>query len=91
MITVSGLPGSPPVVLADDSLPHQIRMVADYSTGTARLVVTCTCLGRRYGPGAGRGHERQGVIEARPGAFPAGEAIAAYRQWHTDRGELVQS
>lgn len=89
MSTVSGLPGGLPAVLADDSLPHQIRLIADYSAGTAQLVVTCTCLGRQYGPGAGRGHERRGVIEARPATFPAAEAIAAYRQWHAGHGEAV--
>lgn len=88
--TVTGEPGSPPVIVADDSLPHQIRLIADYATGTAQIVVTCTCLGRQYGPGAGRGHERKGIIEARPAAFPAREAVAAYRQWHIDRGELVR-
>jgi hypothetical protein len=65
---------------------HQIRLVNDGSYGTGSLIVTCTCLARRTGPGAGRGCPRAGIIEARTGTFPASEAQAAWHSWHTERG-----
>lgn len=43
------------------------------------LAVSCTCL---VSPG-GRCRE---LIERRPGAFPAAEAVAAWRAWHEREG-----
>lgn len=67
-----------------------------------RLAVTCACLLTRtrgpedlarlrpeQRPGAvllPRSVWQRGIIEARNGAFPAGEARAAYRDWHAGRG-----
>jgi hypothetical protein len=79
--TVTSLPGSPHVIFEDDSLPHQIRL----SFSGHRIDVSCTCLQRPGGNGRGRLQ-----IEARS-PFPAREAMAAYRSWHADHGELVQS
>lgn len=75
--TVTGLPGSPHAVFEDDSLPHQIRL---FVSGH-EISVTCTCLGAR--------NQAHQIIASRTGAFPAAAAMAAYRQWHTDHGELV--
>lgn len=43
------------------------------------LAVSCSCLGNP----AGRSRK---LIELREGAFPAAEAIAAWRDWHEREG-----
>jgi len=67
-------------VLADPSLPHQVVL----GTFSGAITVSCNCLAPRKGPQAGRGCPR-GIIESRAGAFPAAEAIAAWRAWHAER------
>lgn len=76
-------------VLEDPGAAHQIRIRSRFKSGYGRcteIVVTCTCLAPRTGPGSGRARPAQGIIEARQGTFPAGEAVAAYRDWHAARG-----
>lgn len=78
---ITGLPGSPPAILEDASLPHQIVLyIHAQGRGGNKLGLSCTCL-RWHGNGRGRW-----FIETRSGSFPAAEAIAAYRAWHADRG-----
>ena len=60
-------------VLEDASLPHQITL---RFTGRHEILVGCTCW-------------RGARIEARKGAFPARDAIAAYARWHANRGIVV--
>ena len=62
-------------VLEDPQAAHRIDIL--YTSGM--LTVTCPCLdaGQRIG--------------ARPGAFPAAEAIAAWRAWHDEQGIEVTS
>jgi hypothetical protein len=84
--TVTGLPGGLPAMLEDPAAAHQIRISCDTNPGSTRLIVTCTCLGRRKGKGAGKGRPRAGIIEARTGTFPAAEAAAAWRGWHEQEG-----
>jgi len=62
-------------VLDDPPAAHRI----DILVSGGALTVTCPCLD------AGQ------CIEARPGAFPAGEAVAAWRAWHAEQGIEVTS
>ena len=39
MTTITGLPGSPPAVFEDASLPHQIRI----SVANGFIALSCTC------------------------------------------------
>ena len=59
----------------DSSLDHQIRI----GVSGGWLWVSCRCL--PYGR----------HILAPRASLPAREAMAAYRQWHADHGELVRS
>lgn len=78
VITVTGQEGGRPVVFEDPSLPHQIvLMVGTGRNNGNKLAVTCTCTGPL---------RHRTVIEARTGPFPAAEALAAYRNWHAERG-----
>lgn len=79
--TVTGRPGSPPVVFEDASLPHQIVL----GVFSGAIMVSCNCLAPRKGGFAGRGCPR-GFIASRQGTFPAAEATAAYRAWHESKG-----
>jgi hypothetical protein len=85
VLTVTGDPGGAPAMLEDPAAAHQIRIIYDTNAGSGRIIVTCTCLGRRSGKGAGRGCPREGIIESRAGTFPADAAQAAWRGWHEDR------
>lgn len=76
--TVAGQPGSPPVIFEDRTLPHQPVLTA--ADGT--LVLTCTCQTR---PGA----DTMAITFG--SELPWAVARAAYRQWHINHGELVQS
>lgn len=68
----------PRVIMEDLSLPHQIMLCA---TGRGQIAVTCNCLSRRH-------RSWYTVIEARH-LFPAAEAVAAWRDWHEQRGITV--
>lgn len=81
--TVTGLPGSPHVIFEDSSLPHMPVISVSQGSRPGRFAVYCTCqpAGRRgQGP-------REPIATGSP--LPAREAMAAYRQWHIDHGELV--
>ena len=76
---VTGAPGGP--VLEDPAAEHEIQLAVTSRAGIGGFItVSCTCLPR----GTGRGRPRQ-IIEARK-VFPAAEAVATWRAWHTDRG-----
>lgn len=77
MTTVSARAGTPRVTFEDRSLPHQVVILA--LDGGRQLAVSCTCLHPRGSRGGM-------VIESRTGAFPAGEALAAWRSWHEKEG-----
>ena len=65
----------------DATLEHQIFLsVSSAADKDHQITVSCNCLAPRKGPHAGRGQPR-GVIAARD-AFPAAEALAAWRAWH---------
>lgn len=81
MRTVTGQPGSPPAMLADPSLPHQLVMTLTSRAGRSGCIaVSCNCLAR----GAGRGRPR-GIIDW-GATLPAARAAAAWRRWHEERG-----
>ena len=85
VITVTGEPDGLPAAIEDPGAAHQIRIVTRFRSGNGRcteFVVTCTCLGPRRGPGAGRVHASQGIIMARPAPVPVAEAVAAWADWH---------
>ena len=68
-------------VFEDPGLEHQIFLsVSSAADKDHQITVSCNCLAPRKGPHAGRGQPR-GVIAARD-AFPAAEALAAWRAWH---------
>jgi hypothetical protein len=87
--TVTGEPGGLPATFEDPSLPHQIMLLVPSSAAhTGRIAVSCNCLARPSGPGAGRGRPRE-IIESRT-EFPAADVIAAYHAWHGERGIEVR-
>ena len=65
-------------------MTHQIEilggarpMLGLYRNNSNELAVTCTCTGPS---------RRRRLIEVRAGAFPAAEAVAAWRAWHEREG-----
>jgi hypothetical protein len=79
--TVTGQPGSPPVMMEDAGAAHQVMLIlTSQAYATGYIAVSCTCLARL----AGRGRPRQ-LIEARR-VFPAPEALASWRAWHAKGG-----
>jgi hypothetical protein len=82
--TVTGRPGSPPVVFEDARAPHQIVL----GVLSGAITVSCNCLAPRKGGFAGKGCPRE-FIASRQGTFPAAGAVAAYRSWHAGRGAAV--
>jgi hypothetical protein len=53
------------------------RLHGTYRNNSNELAVTCTCTGPP---------RRRLLIEVRAGAFPAAEAVAAWRDWHAREG-----
>lgn len=77
----------PPSPLEDPSLPHQIVSLITTAHG---LSVTCNCLRRPAGKGAGRGSPRELIAFRGLGKpFPWPDAVAAWRAWHEQRGVSV--
>lgn len=70
-------------ILADLTLPHQIHLMHAQSPfgGGYQFAVSCNCT--IHGP-----RSRYEPIEARA-LFPAAEAVAAWRAWHSERGVIV--
>ena len=63
-------------------MTHQIEILGGarsllYRRNSNEIAVTCTCTGPP---------RKRLLIESRPGAFPAAEAIAAWRAWHEREG-----
>lgn len=84
MNTVTGQPGSPPAIMEDPSLPHQLVMTLTSAAGRSGCIaVSCNCLAR----GAGRGRPR-GIIDWGV-TLPAARAVGAWRRWHEERGTEV--
>ena len=72
----------------DATLEHQIFLtVASAADKDHQIAVSCNCLAPRKGPHAGQGCPRE-FIEARD-AFPAAEAMAAWRAWHAAKEVIV--